>query len=180
MTREGFVSLSALTEYTFDTRNSSVRDVLRLDTDSKHPLEHDGLDLSPPYQRGSVWTLEQRQNLIKSTLEGIPVGVIFINDRGDYVKRIVDGKQRLEAYIAWYAGELEVPMEWFNRNERIIKETHIDDPICTWDSLTEVGQRFFNNTASLATYWTRLKTVEQEEELYLRINYGGTPHEPLG
>lgn len=180
MTREDFIPLSTLTEYHFDTRNSSVSDVLRLDVDDKHPLEHDGLDLSPPYQRASVWTEEQRQNLIRSTLEGIPVGVVFINDRGDYVKRIVDGKQRLETYRDWFAGKLEVPMEWFNRHERIVKETHIDDPICTWDSLTEIGRRYFKNTATLATYWTKLKTVAEEEELYLRINYGGTPHEPLG
>jgi hypothetical protein len=39
-------------------------------------------DLGPEYQRGSVWTLEQRRNLIRSLIMGLPIGSIVLNDRG--------------------------------------------------------------------------------------------------
>lgn len=38
-------------------------------------------DLGPEYQRGSVWTLEQRRNLIRSLIMGLPIGSIVLNDR---------------------------------------------------------------------------------------------------
>ena len=36
------------------------------------------MDLNAPYQRGSVWTLDMRRNLIKSLLMGLPVGSIIV------------------------------------------------------------------------------------------------------
>lgn len=43
------------------------------------------IDMSPPYQRGDVWTLDQRISLIRSWLEGNPTGSVVlrrISERG--------------------------------------------------------------------------------------------------
>ncbi|MGW1002064.1 DUF262 domain-containing protein [Streptomyces sp. NPDC002520] len=40
-----------------------------------------GLDLAPDYQRGDVWTEDQRVALILSWLTGTPTGVVILNDR---------------------------------------------------------------------------------------------------
>lgn len=168
-----YVPLSTLTEYQLDTRNSPASDIVRADDEG---LPFGGLDLNPPYQRASVWTHEQRVNLIKSLLQGLPIGAVFINDRGDHVKRVVDGKQRLETLQMWFAGDLRVPREWFT--PAMVEADHDHLHLVGNADLALRAQRFFRNWATIATYWTKLKTVEEEADLYERINYGGTPHDP--
>lgn len=51
----------------------SMRDLVR-------HVEDGGLELNPPYQRGDVWTTEQRMNLVKSLLLGIPVAIAQLTD----------------------------------------------------------------------------------------------------
>lgn len=83
--------------------------------------EDDGtprFDVDAPYQRGSVWSLEQRRSLIRSLLLGVPVGSMVISllpyreKRPSY--RVVDGKQRIEALQAFYHGGFAVPGWWFD------------------------------------------------------------------
>ena len=59
------------------------------------------LNLSPAFQRKSVWALTDRQKFIETILEGMPCPTIFIYRRWDkkkknYVNDVIDGKQRLE------------------------------------------------------------------------------------
>jgi len=83
-------------------------------------------DLEAPYQRGSVWTVDQRRNLIKSLLMGLPVGNIVVS-KLPYTKiseppfRIVDGKQRIEAIRAFHEDEFTIPGHW-------LKEHDLNDP----------------------------------------------------
>lgn len=78
-------------------------------------------DLDAPYQRGSVWSDEQRRNLIKSLVMGLPVGTIIVSvlpyRKSGAAFRIVDGKQRIEALRAFFADELSVPADWFTRDD---------------------------------------------------------------
>jgi hypothetical protein len=72
-------------------------------------------DLDAPYQRGSVWTIEQRQALIKSLLMGIPVGTVIIAVQpygSDTHYRVVDGKQRVETIQRFVCGDFPIPAEW--------------------------------------------------------------------
>lgn len=79
----------------------------------------DIFDLDAPYQRESVWTDEQRRNLIKSLLMGLPIGSVIVSalpfdkDRPKVCYRVVDGKQRIEAMRAFVDGDLTVPAAWF-------------------------------------------------------------------
>ena len=41
----------------------------------------DDYDLNPSYQRGHVWGVERKRNLIKSMLMGLPIGAIIVNNR---------------------------------------------------------------------------------------------------
>jgi hypothetical protein len=86
--------------------------------------------LDPSYQRGEVWTDNQRRGLVKSWLLGLPVPAIIINDRtalgwcranptqndDDFLGpmyAVIDGKQRILAAVAWFSGKLLVPASWF-------------------------------------------------------------------
>ncbi len=61
------------------------------------------LDLSPPYQRLSVWNLEYRQYFIDTILRNYPSPQVFldveITTGGRTIYHVVDGKQRLSAII---------------------------------------------------------------------------------
>lgn len=143
-------------------------------------LSHGGpeLDLDPPYQRGDLWDEDQRVQLIKSILQGLPIGVIFLNSR-DIMQpvRVVDGKQRILALQAFLNSELAVPSEWFaNETDRpkspdLAHAAAMKDLIFFSD-LTQAGQSHFSMHA-VAVYETNLATEAQERELYLRINFGG-------
>ena len=59
------------------------------------------LNLSPAFQRKSVWGITDRKNLIRTILEGMPCPTIFLFKRWDkkrkcYINDVIDGKQRLE------------------------------------------------------------------------------------
>jgi hypothetical protein len=139
-------------------------------------LMHDaapGLDLDPPYQRGHVWTPEQRVALVKTILQGLPFGAIFLNRRDEWDQpiRVVDGKQRIVTIREFLAGGFSIPADWFeidalqpgaHRCERVL-----------WKHLTPPTQRRFLNRTTFSVYETLLPTEADEADLYLRINFGG-------
>jgi hypothetical protein len=137
----------------------------------------DHLDLDPPYQRGRVWTEEQRANLIRSLLEGLPIGALFLNDRGNGgARRVVDGKQRIEAIRAFRAGQVGIPADWLGTPERAVSA-----PSAGWIGYADLApgaqRRVFD--ARVAVYVSHLPTADDEAELYGRVNYAGTPPPPL-
>jgi len=63
-------------------------------------FENDRLNLSPGFQRQSVWKERDRAKLIDSIFRQYPLPAIFLYKRtenGDFVYDVVDGKQRLES-----------------------------------------------------------------------------------
>lgn len=154
-------------------------------------------DLDAPYQRASVWTLEQRQALVKSLYMGLPVGAVIVSvlpfRSGGASWRVVDGKQRVETVRMFIGGEFSVPAEWF-------RDDDLDRPcaeMVTFGELTGRGQRTFTMGRQLPALefkgenewhgtnddgtqrWVRRTDDElllAETELYLLVNGGGTPH----
>jgi len=165
---------------------------------------HDPLDLAAPYQRGSVWTLGQRQALVKSLYMGVPIGAVIVSTlpyqagrEADW--RVVDGKQRVEAIRAWAADEFAVPGDWF-------AEEYLEQPgalTVSWSGLSVRGQRKFQGCMvpglqfDAERVWlgfgpgevapgkddrerrwgkrTEAEMLVAEAELYALINGGGTP-----
>lgn len=63
-------------------------------------LTNSDLNLTPSYQRGDVWTTNDRQALIESVLRGIPLPSIILREVGaSDPQEVVDGKQRLTALL---------------------------------------------------------------------------------
>lgn len=158
----------------------------------------DHLDLHAPYQRDSVWTDDQRRNLIKSLLMRLPVGAVtyakvdFDPERPALTYRVIDGKQRIEAVRAWATGELSVPGWWFRYEflkdpadragdvyvhqlstlgRRHIEGAHLGG--MEYDSGTE-----YIRPEGGAGLWSRRKRTaaeaeRAEAEVYLLVNFGG-------
>jgi len=72
--------------------------------DLVHLYENDMLDLSPAFQRKSVWVLKDRQKLIDTVIRNYPLPAIFLyrnEDGGDLSYSVIDGKQRLETLLGF-------------------------------------------------------------------------------
>lgn len=163
--------------------NRSAREIARIFSGA------DG-DVSPEYQRGSVWTEDQRIALVRSWLMGVPIPSIVINDRlfsdwpstkegpvGGFAYSAIDGKQRIETAIAWFAGEFAVPASWFSPTDydpANILETE-DGPYISYTGLASHVQRIQGNGFMLPTVEAKVNSLEQEAELYLLLNGAGTP-----
>ena len=87
------------------------------------------INLVPPFQRGHVWKLRQRQELMKNIVAGRPIPAIFLYREAQgsrYTYNILDGKQRLESMLLFVGSkrdDLKVNAVWTYFSDRRIRET---------------------------------------------------------
>lgn len=120
-----------------------------------------GVDINPDYQRGFVWTLEDKQKLIDSIFKGVDIGkFVFIRREYDRTKNptehlyeILDGKQRLTAIT-------EFLEDRFRFNGLLYSELHPHDQ-----------SHFDGYSISLAEVSN--PTKKQIYQYFLRLNTGG-------
>jgi len=152
-------------------------------------LMRDGLMTSDlPYQRGDVWTLSQRMELVRSWLSGTPIPSIIINDRWNHDwatangpvgdepgYAVIDGRQRLETARMWYDGELSVPASWFPPAEVLNFEETDDGEYVRYSDLSKAEQTSFALTVGLFPFAAaKVGTLAEEAAIYGRVNGGGT------
>lgn len=152
-------------------------------------LREGSMSYDLPYQRGDVWTLDQRIGLVRSWLQGLPVPAIVVNNRGydqQLTYAVIDGKQRLTTARMWFDGEFAVPASWFEAGHvadpyDIATDPAVDEYADTglyvrFTGLTPVGRRRLARRARFPFAEAHVATVEEEAALYLLLNGGGTPH----
>jgi hypothetical protein len=142
----------------------SVREFYKREDDPEHWM------LDAPYQRKRLWSEEQNRNLIKSLLQGIPIGVLFVNHRSwsHASLYVVDGKQRISAIRDFVEGNLAVPAEWFEPEDVVAGYGEM----VHYDGLSLRARRFFDSSA-VAVAESKLPDLKGEAELYLLVNFGG-------
>lgn len=126
-----------------------------------HYVRDYSLQMSPDFQRGYVWTLEQKQRYTVHLLRGGATGrdihfncVGWNRDHrlGEFV--LVDGKQRLDALIGFLSDEFPVFGSYYHEFTDVLR-------------LGEAGLRFHVNDLA-----TRAECLQW----YLDLNTGGTVH----
>ena len=82
---------------------------------------HFGIDFNPDYQRGYVWTQEDKELLLDSVFKNIDIGkfaLIRLSDaewiERDFGYEILDGKQRLSTLIEFYENKLAYKGKYYN------------------------------------------------------------------
>jgi len=90
-----------------------VRHIPQLILEVKNWNDNDELDLTPWYQRRSVWTRPMRSYLITTILEALPMPTLYVRRRVDvqasrHIREVVDGQQRLRAILDFMAGEYSI------------------------------------------------------------------------
>ena len=150
-----------------------------------HQVQDGDTTYDLPYQRGAVWTTEQRILLIYSILSGTPIPALIINDRPrrmwfaadgtqNAVYAVIDGQQRITAVRMFMEGALLVPATWFEPEDVISREYTDDGPYVRYHDLARRAQRRVEN-APVPVAEARLGSVAEEVEVYLRVNGSGTP-----
>lgn len=132
----------------------------------------DGLfGLIPKFQRGLVWTLKQKQDLILSMLRDVPIGVFYINElRSDFYKDtkrlydldsiLYDGQQRFMAIKGFLEGEFPLTIAG---EDFYAGDVHPKD-------ISKI-----KNTV-VPIYTTYISELDELIEYYVFINTGGTLH----
>ena len=129
--------------------------------------EYDDKYIVPEYQRDLVWTLKQKQNLIKSILYGNPIGDFLVkkefgkdaNGRPNELEiiwSIIDGQQRVNTIREFFSNKFKIDNKYFK-------------DLNYWDA-----KNFIETEITL--YSIENITLEQEIEIYLNRNIGGTNH----
>lgn len=179
MTRQTSAPLTRLNLQAYNRQISEFR--LRSDDGREE------YDLSPQYQRGSVWTEDQRIELVRSFLTGTPIPAIIVNNRfSEQWARangpidashpgygVIDGKQRIETIRAWFSGEFAVPASWFEEEMVETTEDTDDGPYVRFSNLSLVGRRK-SKMWTIPTAEAMVNTVAEEAKVYLRVNGAGT------
>jgi hypothetical protein len=144
------------------------------------------INMTPPYQRGDVWTIEQRVALIKSLMLGIPVASLVLNmrdnhdwkanegDPGAAAYAVIDGKQRLTTVRMFFDGDLAVPVDWFD--PRWIRRTVRGVSDVYWGDFEKPAQRYMGQSFIVPVAEARLGSLAEEAEVYSLINSAGTAH----
>ena len=74
------------------------------------------LDLEPPYQRRSVWTLKDKQFFLDTIFRNYPSPAIFLHktmdDAGKATYHVVDGKQRTKAILDFVADKIRIAKDY--------------------------------------------------------------------
>jgi hypothetical protein len=142
------------------------------------------LNLSPAFQRKSVWGITDRKNLIKTILEGMPCPTIFLYKRWDKRKKcniydVIDGKQRLETIFLFSKRLSSDKIQVDSGKEKPIKEWLKDN---NFSNLTIEEQKdFWNFQIPVGTIEMKDESDDEKQgvgdliEAFVRINTQGRP-----
>ncbi len=120
------------------------------------------IDLNPSYQRGLVWTLEQKQALIETLSWGLGIPGVYLRKRrvlshaNEPYLEVIDGKQRLSTLVAFFNNEFAYQGLYFK-------------------DLSKLDQISFKRTPLAITV---VEDVDDAQVLliYERLNFCGVPH----
>jgi hypothetical protein len=120
-----------------------------------------GAFILPPFQRPPVWTIAQKVRLIESLYSGLPIGALVYNQtrtQGPCDRWLLDGQQRVTAIVEFVTGVLPVN-GWLYPDLPLIEKRHFE-------------------RMGVGVIETRIEVEDQCRDIYDRLAYGGTPHEP--
>jgi hypothetical protein len=123
-----------------------------------------GIDMNPIYQRGNVWTMEDKVSLINSIFNNIDIGkMVIVNlpfkTGKNFSYEVLDGKQRINAIMEYYENRYAYKGKTFY-------ELHPRDQ----------GHFTFYRVSLART--ENPMTDEQKYKYFLKLNVGGRAQDP--
>ncbi len=121
-----------------------------------------GLNLEPDYQRGYVWTPDDKIKLIDSIFNNIDIGKFVFIHLDNYslpkLYEILDGKQRVSTIIDFYEGRFKYKGYWYR-------------DMCNHD-------RYHFDMYHISVGNAKRMTKKQIYEYFLKLNTTGRPIDP--
>lgn len=150
-------------------------DLIRVETSTMslrqvNDMMKDGdIDLSPDFQRNTVWDIQRKCRLIESILLRIPLPVFYFSADNSGRLSVVDGLQRLTAIKEFMSNKLPLKnLEYLN-----------DCMGCTYNEgelkLDERLYRRFNLTQITTNVIDASSPTKVKYDIFRRLNTGGRP-----
>lgn len=118
----------------------------------------------PEYQRKFVWDDAKKVRFIESVLLGLPIPLMFFSDNEDGRCEIIDGAQRTQTLEAFLYNDLML-----NGLEKLTSLNGL-----TFLDLPEIFQRKFKGRTLRIIILADTTTIETRQDIFNRINTGGT------
>jgi len=140
------------------------------------------LVVNPEYQRGSVWTPNQKKKLVDSVLRGYPIPLIYFHHirqtAGKLVSEryeIIDGQQRINALSDFYEGAFKL-LDPVKDGADARFPDFIKKQSCSWgrksfqELSTDIKNRFLNTPLRVV----KIETHNEHEarDLFVRLQSG--------
>ena len=112
-----------------EQRKVTVREVVEnyFNDAEEGVVGYDGkLDIRPKYQREFVYKDNQRDEVIRSVLRGLPLNVIYWAKNGEDEYEVLDGQQRTIALCEYVAGSYSVDYKYFSNLTIDVKNKILD------------------------------------------------------
>lgn len=147
------------------------------------------LDLAPPYQRRPAWRTRQREDLLESVFNGIPIPAVIVfktrAGRRTEVFEVMDGKQRLESILHFRYGKI-VPGEgklgfWLRRDDSKLRKRLLYADLAQASTREDHGiglRTFMNYEVPVVEYSGELTGMAGQKiaqwEVFTKINSTGS------
>ncbi|MCK8491767.1 DUF262 domain-containing protein [Spirosoma sp. RP8] len=138
------------------------------------------LDLDPPYQRKSVWSLRDRKFFLDTIFRNYPTPPIFlhreIDDNGKTTYHVVDGKQRLETIFMFADAKVAIDAKFGddNLNNKKFKDLSTEFKRKLWDYILVVDYVESVDGTSINDIFDRVnrtsKNLEPQELRHARFD----------
>lgn len=127
-----------------------------------------GIDMNPEYQRGLVWTEEQKVKLIDSIFNNVSIGAFVLAEKKWFTDgkvtsemyEIVDGKQRLTAIVDFISSKFQYKGKYYHELAPITRHKFEDQQVL-------IGLLNLDKTD---TEYNKKQVIEQ----FIRLNENGT------
>jgi hypothetical protein len=151
--------------------------------------QHDKLELNPPYQRRPAWRTRQREDLLESIFNGIPIPAVILYKtkagRRTSIFEVMDGKQRLETILHFRYGRIvkdEGRLEfWLRREESKYRKRLAYSDLSNPDVREELGlgvRLFMDYRVPVVEYSGDLRGLAGQKiaqwEVFTKINSTGS------
>ncbi|MFG2935039.1 DUF262 domain-containing protein [Streptomyces sp. NPDC048282] len=146
-----------------NTKQFSLRNVLDM-------IDDDSLELAPDFQRGRVWKLVQKSQLIESVLLQIPLPAFYFAEDTDGLLRVVDGLQRLSTIHDFVRGgdDAGFALKGLEYLDDVVEGKRFEELPAPW-------KRRINNAQIMAHVIDPTTPPEVMYDIFRRINTLGTP-----
>lgn len=122
----------------------------------------ESLEISPDFQRRSVWMDRERSELMETIISGLPFPEIYIHvvtdmNTGKQTHIVVDGQQRTTSILMFIDNQIQLP-SITPFNSRYFKDLNDTEKESFWDYKVVVRSLRKTNIAEIRSLFTRLNT----------------------